>query len=240
MRNITFKGPANSVIMCSWQYKPRSEYEDCLIYFLSFIILEFWITKNLAKQNHLAKQTPTCHHLHLLSSVVTHNLILVHDLNGEDSNKPSRTVWEQHFLFGSCQLNLNQFNPVESVIWYYPVSSGIWYPGIFSIWWKSLSGTFLIQNCMSFEMWFQVIKNPVSDHLPLGCAKIATSFQANEVVDPKDLVPSDQPIVFVVGAMAHGSVRKHSIIYSQFKISSSSSPFILKTSLSSQVWDVFQ
>ncbi len=36
--------------------------------------------------------------------------------------------------------------------------------------------------------------------------KIGTSFQAPEIVDPRTLVPSDQPVVFVIGALAHGSV----------------------------------
>ena len=51
----------------------------------------------------------------------------------------------------------------------------------------------------------QVIKNPVESHLPTGCVKIATSFHA-ELADVRELVPESQPIVFVVGAMSHGSV----------------------------------
>jgi len=50
-----------------------------------------------------------------------------------------------------------------------------------------------------------VIKNPVENHLPTGCVKIATSFYA-DLVDVRELVPASQPIVFVVGAMSHGSV----------------------------------
>lgn len=52
----------------------------------------------------------------------------------------------------------------------------------------------------------KVIKNPVTDHLPIGCKKIGMSFKAEQCVDPRTLVPSDEPIVFVVGAMAHGSI----------------------------------
>ena len=57
----------------------------------------------------------------------------------------------------------------------------------------------------------KVIKNPVESHLPVGCSKVCMSFKAEEVVNPRELVPDDEPIVFVIGAMAHGSVRKHSL-----------------------------
>ncbi|XP_055334271.1 ribosomal RNA small subunit methyltransferase NEP1-like [Paramacrobiotus metropolitanus] len=53
----------------------------------------------------------------------------------------------------------------------------------------------------------KVIKNPVSDHLPVGCRRIGTSHQAKEVVDIRSLVPDNGPIVFVVGAIAHGQVN---------------------------------
>ncbi|XP_033226975.1 ribosomal RNA small subunit methyltransferase NEP1 isoform X2 [Belonocnema kinseyi] len=53
----------------------------------------------------------------------------------------------------------------------------------------------------------KVIKNPVTNHLPVGCRKIAMSFSAKEVKNPRDLVPSDDPIAIVIGAMAHGQVK---------------------------------
>ncbi|XP_035224164.1 ribosomal RNA small subunit methyltransferase NEP1-like [Stegodyphus dumicola] len=53
----------------------------------------------------------------------------------------------------------------------------------------------------------KVIKNPVTNHLPVGCKKIATSYNAEKVVNPRELVPHDEPIVIVVGAMAHGQVK---------------------------------
>lgn len=53
----------------------------------------------------------------------------------------------------------------------------------------------------------QVIKNPVSDHFPVGCMKIGTSFSVSDVSDVRQLVPSTDPVVFVVGAFAHGKVR---------------------------------
>ncbi|KFO20274.1 ribosomal RNA small subunit methyltransferase NEP1 isoform X1 [Fukomys damarensis] len=52
----------------------------------------------------------------------------------------------------------------------------------------------------------KVIKNPVSDHFPVGCMKIGTSFSVPVASDVRELVPSSEPIVFVVGAFAHGKV----------------------------------
>ena len=51
-----------------------------------------------------------------------------------------------------------------------------------------------------------MIKNPVAAHLPTGCMKMKTTFKADVVEDLKTLAPKDEPIVFVIGAMAHGSV----------------------------------
>ena len=51
-----------------------------------------------------------------------------------------------------------------------------------------------------------MIKNPITDHLPTGCEKIKTSFHSEDVLNPRELVPDDGPVVIVVGAMAHGSV----------------------------------
>ncbi|KAK9884636.1 hypothetical protein WA026_007475 [Henosepilachna vigintioctopunctata] len=54
----------------------------------------------------------------------------------------------------------------------------------------------------------KVIKNPVTDHLPVGVRKIAMSFSANEVKHCKELVPNNEdPIVIVVGAMARGKLE---------------------------------
>ncbi|XP_015608603.1 ribosomal RNA small subunit methyltransferase NEP1 [Cephus cinctus] len=53
----------------------------------------------------------------------------------------------------------------------------------------------------------KVIRNPVTDHLPVGCPKIAMSFSANRVQNPRELVLKDEPIAIVVGAMAHGAVN---------------------------------
>ncbi|XP_014251050.1 ribosomal RNA small subunit methyltransferase NEP1 [Cimex lectularius] len=50
----------------------------------------------------------------------------------------------------------------------------------------------------------KVIKNPVTEHLPVGCKKIGTSFSSKKVVHPRSLVPHDEPLTIVVGAKAHG------------------------------------
>ncbi|KRT80988.1 hypothetical protein AMK59_5832, partial [Oryctes borbonicus] len=53
----------------------------------------------------------------------------------------------------------------------------------------------------------KVIKNPVTNHLPVGVKKICTSFNTNNLVKCSELVPSnDDPIVVVIGAMAHGKL----------------------------------
>ncbi|XP_064612867.1 ribosomal RNA small subunit methyltransferase NEP1-like [Liolophura sinensis] len=67
----------------------------------------------------------------------------------------------------------------------------------------------------------KVIKNPITDHLPVGCTKICTSFSADSIVNPRELVPSDEPIVFVVGGMAHGSVK---VDYTEKTVSISNYP----------------
>ncbi|XP_011500345.1 PREDICTED: ribosomal RNA small subunit methyltransferase NEP1 [Ceratosolen solmsi marchali] len=53
----------------------------------------------------------------------------------------------------------------------------------------------------------KVIKNPLTDHLPVGCKKIAMSFSSNKMMHPRDFVPENEPIAIIVGAMAHGQVK---------------------------------
>ncbi|XP_053548798.1 ribosomal RNA small subunit methyltransferase NEP1-like [Bombina bombina] len=53
----------------------------------------------------------------------------------------------------------------------------------------------------------KVIKNPLTDHLPVGCVKISTSFSGERVPCVRDLVPPDNPVLLVVGAFAHGAVN---------------------------------
>ncbi|KAJ0963429.1 hypothetical protein J5N97_028551 [Dioscorea zingiberensis] len=56
---------------------------------------------------------------------------------------------------------------------------------------------------------FHLIKNPVTQYLPVNSRKIGLSFSSQEVVDIDDYVSSasdDTTLVFVVGAMAHGKI----------------------------------
>lgn len=52
----------------------------------------------------------------------------------------------------------------------------------------------------------KVIKNPVTDHLPTGCRKIATSFSAGKPINLSEMITQDDPITFIIGTMAHGQV----------------------------------
>jgi len=74
----------------------------------------------------------------------------------------------------------------------------------------------------------KVIKNPLSDHFPVGCKKISTSFgvTSTRLVNIRDYAANecgdaDQPVVFVIGAMAKGSVN---VDYNEDTISISSYP----------------
>ncbi|CAF2672588.1 unnamed protein product [Rotaria sp. Silwood2] len=73
----------------------------------------------------------------------------------------------------------------------------------------------------------KVIKNPITDHFPVGCKKISTSFSvtSSHLVNIQDYVrddcEADQPVVFVIGAMAKGNVN---IDYNEDTISISSYP----------------
>ncbi|XP_055540730.1 ribosomal RNA small subunit methyltransferase NEP1 [Wyeomyia smithii] len=54
----------------------------------------------------------------------------------------------------------------------------------------------------------RVIKNPIVNHLPVGCRKFAMSFSAAKVQHPRELVPKqDEPIAFAIGAFAHGNLN---------------------------------
>lgn len=61
----------------------------------------------------------------------------------------------------------------------------------------------------------KVIKNPITDHLPVGCKKYAMSFSGKLITNIRDLVPKkaegsddeEEPIVLVVGAFAHGVLK---------------------------------
>lgn len=54
----------------------------------------------------------------------------------------------------------------------------------------------------------KVIKNPIEDHLPVGCKKICLSFSADGASKASDVVPdNDEPICVVVGAIAKGAIK---------------------------------
>ncbi|XP_068115508.1 ribosomal RNA small subunit methyltransferase NEP1 [Hyperolius riggenbachi] len=69
----------------------------------------------------------------------------------------------------------------------------------------------------------KVIKNPITDHLPVGCTKISTSFQGERVSCVRDLVPPEEPLLIVVGAFAHGAVdvdfAERSVSISEYPLS---------------------
>lgn len=54
----------------------------------------------------------------------------------------------------------------------------------------------------------KVIKNPVTQHLPVGCKKYALTFSSSTVKNCRELVPEDDsPVVYVIGAFAHGALN---------------------------------
>ncbi|CAD6251080.1 unnamed protein product [Miscanthus lutarioriparius] len=61
------------------------------------------------------------------------------------------------------------------------------------------------------EKLLNVVKNPVTRYLPVDARKIGLSFSAEKSVNLFDYVAKssdDEPLVFVVGAMAHGKIDK--------------------------------
>ncbi|XP_020573612.1 ribosomal RNA small subunit methyltransferase nep-1 [Phalaenopsis equestris] len=61
------------------------------------------------------------------------------------------------------------------------------------------------------EKLLALIKNPVTDHLPVNSRKIGLSYSSNKLVHVRDYVAAasdDVNLVFVVGAMAHGVIDK--------------------------------
>eukprot|EP01134_Creolimax_fragrantissima_P003874 CFRG3874T1 len=59
------------------------------------------------------------------------------------------------------------------------------------------------------EKLLKVIKNPITDHLPNNCRRIGLSHKAPKTVRIGEFIttiPQDEPVVFVIGGMAHGSI----------------------------------
>ncbi|CAH1983304.1 unnamed protein product [Acanthoscelides obtectus] len=54
----------------------------------------------------------------------------------------------------------------------------------------------------------KVIKNPITDHLPVGIRKIEMSFNCKNLKKPSEMVPkNEEPIAIVVGAIPRGSLN---------------------------------
>ncbi|RUS34432.1 Alpha/beta knot methyltransferase [Jimgerdemannia flammicorona] len=64
-----------------------------------------------------------------------------------------------------------------------------------------------IRSVNGTEKLLRVIKNPVTDHLPMNCRKLAFSFDAPTVRLSEYLptIPADYSICVSIGAMAHGT-----------------------------------
>ncbi|CAK9188487.1 unnamed protein product [Ilex paraguariensis] len=61
------------------------------------------------------------------------------------------------------------------------------------------------------EKLLRVVKNPVTQYLPINSRKIGFSHSSEKLVDMRDYVAAvsnDVNLVFVVGAMAHGKIEK--------------------------------
>ncbi|VDN31912.1 unnamed protein product [Gongylonema pulchrum] len=55
----------------------------------------------------------------------------------------------------------------------------------------------------------RVIKNPVSIHLPTGCRKVSTSYQASKYMSCRQFAEStdEKPIAVVIGGFAKGKIN---------------------------------
>lgn len=63
-----------------------------------------------------------------------------------------------------------------------------------------------IRATESSKKLMKVVKNPVTEHLPVGCRKIGLSV-TGDLVNTQDYVktlPPNEPIAFMCGAHAHG------------------------------------
>eukprot|EP00741_Cyanophora_paradoxa_P011502 tig00020557_g11112.t1 len=77
------------------------------------------------------------------------------------------------------------------------------------------------------EKLLKVVQNPVTKYLPTGAPRIGCSFSAQQCVRLRDWVPTlpDGPVVFVVGAFAHGKIEAdyvdQQIAFSEYPLSAS-------------------
>ena len=90
----------------------------------------------------------------------------------------------------------------------------------------------------------KVIKNPVTDHLPVGCKKILMTYGAEKVAKPSDLVPSgeDEPVCVVIGAIAKGHIEtdytEENICIGNYPLSAAMT-CVKITSAFEEAWGVF-
>jgi len=84
-----------------------------------------------------------------------------------------------------------------------------------------------IKSSEGGEKLMNVIKNPITDHLP-PCKKIGTSHSAKKIVEINDYVATNfksEPVVFVIGCFAHGKITEEivdeTISYSNYPLSAS-------------------
>ena len=75
--------------------------------------------------------------------------------------------------------------------------------------------TLKIRSSDGNQTLLKVVKNPVTKYLPANCKKYALSCKGT-LVNPWEWVetlPTDEPVVFIIGAMAHGHVTKENCNY---------------------------
>jgi len=67
---------------------------------------------------------------------------------------------------------------------------------------------FSVRAAESGQKLIKVVKNPVSNHLPVGCKKILMSFNTQEIVPANKLVDAatEEPVVVVIGGIAKGKI----------------------------------
>eukprot|EP01119_Soliformovum_irregulare_P019710 TRINITY_DN6303_c0_g1_i2.p1 TRINITY_DN6303_c0_g1~~TRINITY_DN6303_c0_g1_i2.p1 ORF type:complete len:298 (-),score=73.11 TRINITY_DN6303_c0_g1_i2:450-1343(-) len=87
-----------------------------------------------------------------------------------------------------------------------------------------------IRSSEGAERLMRVIQNPVTKYFPTKCLKIGTEYDAKKLVDIQDYVQAnfkgkDEPVVFVIGAFAHGDVKAdyldETISFSSYPLSAS-------------------
>jgi len=69
---------------------------------------------------------------------------------------------------------------------------------------------FSVKAADSSTRLLKVIKNPISDHLPVGCRRILMTYGAEKVVKPSEIPPEEDPeapVCVVIGAIAKGSIE---------------------------------